>query len=118
MSRSEILEVIKEYDYHNTCMTVEQCAEYLSVCTKTILQKIHSGEIKSYKSGTKYSIPKIQYLQYKIYTIEYWWLDSDNNSDFNQIEVEAKSKLEALEIAREKAHTRNARNFKIIDNDL
>tara|TARA_R100001377_G_scaffold79082_1_gene57128 strand:+ start:705 stop:1061 length:357 start_codon:yes stop_codon:yes gene_type:complete len=118
MSRSEILEVIKEYDYHNTCMTVEQCAEYLSVCTKTVLQKIHSGEIKSYKSGTKYSIPKIQYLQYKTYTIEYWFLDSNDSSDYNQIEVEAKSKSEALEIAKEKAHTRNARNFKIIDNDL
>tara|TARA_R100001369_G_scaffold78053_1_gene107613 strand:- start:14 stop:205 length:192 start_codon:yes stop_codon:yes gene_type:complete len=62
MSKSEILEVIKEYDFHNTCMTVSECAIYLGLCTRTVLNQIHRDEIKAHRTGKNYSIPKIQFI--------------------------------------------------------
>jgi len=61
--RDLILEVIKEYDMHNTCMSVDQCASFLGLNPRTILNQIHRGEIHAHKTGRTYSIPKTQFLK-------------------------------------------------------
>ncbi len=54
-----VLSAIAQYDAHNTCMTRQECAEYLNVSYQTVGNHIASGKIKVNSVG---SIPKIQFL--------------------------------------------------------
>ncbi|MCM4159530.1 helix-turn-helix domain-containing protein [Antarcticibacterium flavum] len=57
------LEALRLYDANNTCMTVEEAAEYFKVHKNTILHKIHKGEIKSEFFGRTHRIPKMQFIE-------------------------------------------------------
>lgn len=50
------------YDANKGCMTVEECASFLGVHHNTVKNRIHSGNIIANPIGTKWSIPKIQFL--------------------------------------------------------
>lgn len=57
-----MLEAMKIYDANNTCLSVEECAKFLNVHKNTVLNKIHSGEIKATFLGRIWRIPKLQFL--------------------------------------------------------
>ena len=48
------------------------------------------------------------------YTFEYWFLDRDEISDYGLVDVKAENIVDALDLAKENAGHRNARNFKIV----
>ena len=48
------------------------------------------------------------------YTFEYWFLDRDEISDYGLVDVRADSVNKALNLAKENAGHRGARNFKIV----
>ncbi|SFF96023.1 DNA binding domain-containing protein, excisionase family [Salegentibacter agarivorans] len=50
------------FDANNTCLSVAECAEFLSVHHNTVKNKLHSREIKGTLIGRVWSIPKIQFL--------------------------------------------------------
>lgn len=50
------------YEANKRCMTVTECAEFLSVHHNTVKNRIHAGEIKANLIGTVWCIPKIQFL--------------------------------------------------------
>ncbi len=56
------LEAMKIFDAHNTCFTVEECADFLGVHRTTISSKLHSGEIKGVFLGRIWTIPKLQFV--------------------------------------------------------
>lgn len=57
------LQALRLHDANNTCMSVEECANFLNVHKNTVLHKIHSGEIKATFLGRIWRIPKLQFLQ-------------------------------------------------------
>ena len=48
------------------------------------------------------------------YTFEYWFLDRDEISDYGLVDVKAENIIDALDLAKENAGHRNARNFKLV----
>lgn len=66
MSRQEqitvTMEALRLHDANNTCLTVEECAEFLSVHKHTVLNRLHAGDIKGTLVGRTWRIPKLQFL--------------------------------------------------------
>ncbi len=57
------LQALAIFDANNTTMTVQECATFLQVHPKTVINKIESGKIYPTScSDGKYQIPKIQFL--------------------------------------------------------
>lgn len=67
MSRQEqitaTMEALRLHDANNTCMTVEECADYLNVHKNTVLNRIRAGDVKAILVGRTWRIPKIQFLE-------------------------------------------------------
>lgn len=67
MSRQEqitvTMEALRLHDANNTCMTVEETADFLKVHKNTVLNRIHAGEIKANLIGRVWRVPKIQFLE-------------------------------------------------------
>lgn len=57
---SIVLKAIVKFDSYNTCLTRQECAEYLGVSYNTVGAHISSGKIKMNAAG---SIPKIQFIK-------------------------------------------------------
>ena len=57
------LKAMTIYDANNTCLTVDECAKFLKVHTKTITNKIHGGKIKAHFIGRIWRIPKMQFIE-------------------------------------------------------
>ena len=66
MNKQELIEsqlkAMTIYDANNTCLTVDECAEFLRVHPKTITNRIRSGKIKARFIGRIWRIPKIQFM--------------------------------------------------------
>ena len=56
------LEALMIQDANNTCMNVDECAEFLGVHKNTVLNNIHKRNIKASLIGRVWSIPKLQFL--------------------------------------------------------
>ena len=56
------LEALMIYDANNTCMTVEECAEWFDIHRDTVVRRLHSGEWKGHLVGRVWRIPKLQFL--------------------------------------------------------
>lgn len=67
MEKQDIIEAqiraLTLYDANNTCLTVEQCATFLSVHRHTVTSRIHSGKIKANFIGRVWRIPKLQFVK-------------------------------------------------------
>lgn len=59
MHNEAVLSAIAKYDTYNTCMTRQECSEYLKVSYNTVGAHIQKGNIVVNAAGT---IPKIQFL--------------------------------------------------------
>jgi excisionase family DNA binding protein len=46
-------------------LTIKDAAEYLQRCTKTVYQRVLSGQIKSYKEGQQHRIRREWLLEYE-----------------------------------------------------
>ena len=57
------LEALRLHDANNTCMSVEDCADWLNCHKNTILRKIHSKKIKANFTAGTWRIPKLQFLE-------------------------------------------------------
>lgn len=57
------MEALRLHDANNTCMTVEECADFLNVHKNTVLNRIREGDIKASLIGRTWRIPKIQFLK-------------------------------------------------------
>ncbi len=51
------------FNANNVCMSVQECAEFLSVSQQTVLAHIHKDNIKASLIGRVWRIPKIQFLE-------------------------------------------------------
>ena len=64
--REELLKITLEaliiHDANNTCMNVEECAEFLGVHKNTVLNHIHKKTIQAKFIG-RWSIPKLQFME-------------------------------------------------------
>ncbi len=60
------------FDANNVCMSVQECAEFLSVSQQTVLAHIRKNSIKATLIGRVWRIPKIQFLDniIKTYNME------------------------------------------------
>jgi hypothetical protein len=54
-----VLNAIAKYDTYNTCLTRQECADYLNVTYNTVGAHIQKGNIIVNAAGT---IPKVQFL--------------------------------------------------------
>lgn len=57
------LKALAIFDANNTTMTPNQCAEFLQVHPRTVLNNINNGNIKANHTEGRYQIPKIQFLE-------------------------------------------------------
>ena len=51
-----------EYQDVNSNLSVQECSKYLRLSNKTIYRRILDGKIKATRVGSKYIIPKKQFL--------------------------------------------------------
>lgn len=56
------LEALRLHDANNTCMTVEECAEWFGIHRDTVVRRLHTREWKGHLVGRIWRIPKIQFL--------------------------------------------------------
>ena len=67
MTQQEILktqlQALTIYDANNTCLTVDECAEFLNVHPKTVTNHIHAGKIQAQFIGRIWRIPKMQFIE-------------------------------------------------------
>jgi len=57
------LKALTIHKAHDTCMTVEQCAEFLNVHKNTVKNRIHANGIKATLIGRVWRIPKMQFVK-------------------------------------------------------
>lgn len=67
MNKQDIIEAqlkaLTIFDANNTCLTVEECAEFLNVHRNTITNRINSGKIRAEFIGRIWRIPKMQFVK-------------------------------------------------------
>ena len=57
------LKALTIFDANNTCLTVDECAKFLNVHPKTVINRINSGKIKAEFIGRIWRIPKMQFIE-------------------------------------------------------
>ena len=57
------LEALRLHDANNTCMTVEECAEWFKIHRDTVIRRLQSGEWKGHLVGRVWRIPKLQFME-------------------------------------------------------
>lgn len=56
------LKALTIFDANNRMLSVNECADYLGVHAKTVINRINKGVIKAKFQEGKYHIPKLQFL--------------------------------------------------------
>ena len=67
MTPNELIEsqikALTIYDANNTCMSIKECAKFLGVCEKTMVNWLTDNRINKIQIKGRTMIPKIQFLK-------------------------------------------------------
>lgn len=61
--RQITLETLRDFDANNTCMTVNEAADFLNMHRDTVIRNIEKGDIKAKLIGRTWRIPKLQFIE-------------------------------------------------------
>ena len=56
------LKALAIHDANNTMLTLDECADFLNITTKTVSSRIRTGKIIAQHHG-KWAIPKLQFVE-------------------------------------------------------